>query len=213
MIDKIKSFFMSSNVKTMFDTYVKYFPTVDKKLKLLRGGKIQVTNINSNQIETYNSWEELNNVYKLLPIQNIESSSQIKMNCIDTSNIPGMAEQIICDGPYHHIPIPDKIDLNKYMFGKKIFVRGHKTRYKELQDKFIELTKPKLSINCAMNKEDWVYYIDYCGNFCMSANELVKDLLCGSSEWVEYKLPEPEHFTKEQIAQMIGKDVNSFIID
>lgn len=204
---------MSSNVKTMFDTYVKYFPTVDKKLKLLRGGKIQVTNINSNQIETYNSWEELNNVYKLLPIQNIESSSQIKMNCIDTSNIPGMAEQIICDGPYHHIPIPDKIDLNKYMFGKKIFVRGHKTRYKELQDKFIELTKPKLSINCAMNKEDWVYYIDYCGNFCMSANELVKDLLCGSSEWVEYKLPEPEHFTKEQIAQMIGKDVNSFIID
>lgn len=204
---------MPNNTKIMFDTYIKYFPTVDKKLKLIRGGKIRVTNINNGQIETYNSWEELNNVYKLLPTQNIESSSQINMSCVDTSNIPGMAEQIICDGPYHHLPIPDKIDLNKYMSNKKIFVRGHKTRYKELQDKFIELTNPKLSINCMMNKEDWVYYIDYHGNFCMSANELVKDLLCGSSEWTEYKLPEPVHFTKEQIAQMIGKDVNSFIID
>lgn len=204
---------MPSDTKIMFDTYIKYFPTVDKKLKLIRGGKIRVTNIISNQIETYNSWEELNNVYKLLPVQNIETSSQIEMSCVDASNVPDLAEQIICDGPYHHIPIPDKIDLNKYMFSKKIFVRGHKTRYKELQDKFIELTKPKLSINCMMNKEDWVYYIDYRGNFCMSANELVKDLLDGSSEWIEYKLPEPMHFTKEQIAQMIGKDVNSFIID
>lgn len=204
---------MPSDTKTMFDTYIKYFPTVDKKLKLIKGGKIRVTNINSGQIETYNSWEELNNVYKLLPTQTTESSSQIKMNCVDTSNIPGLAEQIICDGPYHHIPIPDKIDLDKYMFSKKIFVRGHKTRYKELQDKFIELTKPKLPINCMMNKEDWVYYIDYRGSFCMSANGLVKDLLDGSSEWIEYKLPEPVHFTKEQIAQMIGKDVNSFIID
>lgn len=204
---------MPSDTKIMFDTYIKYFPTVDKKLKLIRGGKIRVTNIISNQIETYNSWEELNNVYKLLPVQNIETSSQNEMSCVDTSNASGLAEQIICDGPYHRIPIPDKIDPNKYMFSKKIFVRGHKTRYKELQDKFIELTKPKLSINCMMNKEDWVYYIDYRGNFCMSANELVKDLLDGSSEWIEYKLPEPMHFTKEQIAQMIGKDVNSFIID
>lgn len=213
MIDKIKSFFMASDVKTMFDIYIKYFPTINKKLKLLGGGKIRVTNNNSGQIEIYNSWEELNNVYKLLPVQNTETSSQIKMNCVDTSNIPGLAEQIICDGPYHHIPIPDKIDLNKYMFSKKIFVRGHKTRFKELHEKFLELTKSNISISCVMNKEDWVYYVDYNNNFCATCNPMVKDLLMSSSDWVEYSLPEPEHLTKEQIAQMIGRDVNSFIID
>ena len=43
-------------------------------------------------------------------------------------------------------------------------------------------------------------------------NTMVIDLLKNSSDWEEYKLPEPKRFTKADIAGMIGMDVDAFVI-
>lgn len=52
----------------MFATYVKYFPSIGKKLKMGRNGRVNVIN-SDGSIENYNSWAELNNVYKQLPVE------------------------------------------------------------------------------------------------------------------------------------------------
>ena len=56
---------MASNTE-MFDIYVKYFPTINKKIKLHRRG-ISVLDANGQIIESYLSWSELNKVYKQVP--------------------------------------------------------------------------------------------------------------------------------------------------
>lgn len=58
---------MTNNSKQMFDTYVKYFPSINKLLKLDRGGKVKVIDQKTNSTEIYQSWDELNNVYKQVP--------------------------------------------------------------------------------------------------------------------------------------------------
>lgn len=55
---------MSMDNKTMFNEYVKYFPTIGKHMKLLRGGKIRVNDSNGD-FELFDSWEGLNNKYQL----------------------------------------------------------------------------------------------------------------------------------------------------
>lgn len=55
---------MSMDNKTMFNEYEKYFPTIGKHMKLLRGGKIRVYDSNGN-FEMFDSWESLNDKYQL----------------------------------------------------------------------------------------------------------------------------------------------------
>lgn len=59
---------MSTPTKNMFNDYLAYFPTINKQLKLLRGGKISVIDKNTKETEVYNNWDELNSVYQLFPL-------------------------------------------------------------------------------------------------------------------------------------------------
>ena len=101
------------------------------------------------------------------------------------------------------------------MNNKKWFVRGNEARSKELKNKFIELTKPNVVLpeGFDMSKKQWVYFVDSKGDLCSTTNCMVIDLLENSSDWEEYKLPDPIRFTKEQIAKMIGMDINEFTIE
>lgn len=56
---------MSMDNKTMFNEYIKYFTTINKRIKLDRRGKIRVIDNISNDFEVFDSWESLNNKYQL----------------------------------------------------------------------------------------------------------------------------------------------------
>lgn len=60
------------NNKDMFNAYIKYFPTINKSMKLIRNGRIRVTDNKTNEAEVYNDWEKLNEVYRLLPVDKPE---------------------------------------------------------------------------------------------------------------------------------------------
>lgn len=68
MLQKLTALFMAKENQKFFNVYVKYFPTINKNLKLARGGVITVINNENQQVESYDNWEELNYVYKQLPI-------------------------------------------------------------------------------------------------------------------------------------------------
>lgn len=54
--------------KDFFNVYIKYFPTINKTLKMGRGGAVNVINNETQEVESYKNWQELNYVYKQLPI-------------------------------------------------------------------------------------------------------------------------------------------------
>lgn len=96
---------------------------------------------------------------------------------------------------------------------KKYWVKGHPSRYKELAQFFADTYGGHNSFTGTnFNKSGWVYYIDAKGGLVSTSNEVVIDLLENSSDWEEYKLPEPKKYTKAQIAELLGWDVNSFEI-
>lgn len=95
----------------------------------------------------------------------------------------------------------------------KYWAQGHNKRSAELIDFFSKTYNcPINRLKNNFNKPDWVYYFDSAGCLCSTNNVMVRELLAYSSDWVEYKLPEPKKFTKADIAGMIGMDADSFII-
>lgn len=187
MINKIKYLFMSTNNKLMFDTYIKYFSKNDIKIKLERGGKIKVFYQDGPVL--YNNWEDLNRVYKQLPVDENQETPIEDIKSVDPI-----------------VPVTEYV--NKY----KWFVYGSKTRSKELLNKFCELNDIPVLNGYDMNKPNWVYYLDSHKNFCSTNNEMIIDLLKSSSDWKEYTLPDPIKLTKQQIAKMINMDPEAFII-
>lgn len=187
MINKIKYLFMSTNNKLMFDTYIKYFSKKGIKIKLERGGKIKVFYQDGPVL--YNNWEDLNRVYKQLPVDENQETPVEDIKSVDPI-----------------VPVTEYV--NKY----KWFVYGSKTRSKELLNKFCELNDIPVLNGYDMNKPNWVYYLDSHKNFCSTNNEMIIDLLKSSSDWKEYTLPDPIKLTKQQIAKMINMDPEAFII-
>lgn len=171
-----------------FSKYVSYFPTIDKQLRLGRNGTINVTDKKTGQVENYKSWIELNNVYQQFP-EEIEMTTKTQ-------------KEIKVETPV--ITVSPK---------NKVYVFGHATRYEEIA-KFFKDTYGIVNSfsNNSFNKPGWVYYVDSKNNLVSTGNEIVIDLLKNSADWEEYKLPEPVKFTKAEIAEMIGMNVESFII-
>ena len=64
MFEKIMRIFMSTENQKMFDVYIKYFPTIGKSLKKCKGSRIRVIDNSTGEVEDYNSWVELDQVYK-----------------------------------------------------------------------------------------------------------------------------------------------------
>lgn len=195
---------MSTDNKLMFDTYLKFFPTIGKKIKLIKGGKVKVID-NNGEEKIYNNWIELNNEYKQLPeLVEYEEKTLPNINTEKPNHMNNFLDQTILKGPdYSRFNSPN---IRWYMFGDPV-------RYGELKKKFEELNRVNLPVDFEISRRDRVYYVDYNGNFIATTSEMVINLLSHSMEWREYKLPQPVHFTKAQIAQKIGMDINSFIID
>ena len=74
----IKNLFMNNG--KYFDKYVAYLPTIGKQLKKERAC-IKVIDKETHQIEVYNNWEELNDVYKLFPVneKNVTIISEVPL--------------------------------------------------------------------------------------------------------------------------------------
>lgn len=184
-----------------FNKYVTYFPTIGKQVKLGRDGEIQVIDISTNEVVTYKNWDEVNEKYGLFPYVTDQGVS-VSLPPVDTlteSQLtiePKEAEETSCITIYT----------------VKYWTFGHPTRYKELIKKFSEMYNVDERSLTGFNKPDWVYYFD-SHNFLISTNNsMVIDLLQNSSDWSQYRLPEPKKFTKEEIAGMIGMSVDSFEI-
>ena len=64
MIEKIMKLFMSTENRIMFDTYTKYFPTIGKCIRKGRGSRVKVIDTNTGEVEDYDSWADLDKVYK-----------------------------------------------------------------------------------------------------------------------------------------------------
>ena len=188
MINKIKYLFMSTNNKLMFDTYIKYFSKNGTKIKLERGGKIRVFTQEGPIL--YNNWDDLNRVYKQLPIDENQETPEEDFKFVT--------------------PITPTLYAASEKY--KWFVYGSKTRSKELLNKFCELNDIPVLNGYDMNKPNWVYYLDSQKHFCSTNNEMIIDLLKSSSDWKEYTLPEPIKLTKQQIAKMINMDPEAFVI-
>lgn len=184
-----------------FNKYVTYFPTIGKQVKLGRGGTIQVIDKSTKEVVTYKNWDEVNEKYRLFPYVTDQGVS-VSLPPVDTlteSQLtiePKEAEETSCITAY----------ICKY------WTFGHPTRYKELIRKFSEMYNVDERLLTGFNKPDWVYYFD-SHNFLISTNNsMVIDLLQNSSDWSQYRLPEPKKFTKEEIAGMIGMSADSFEI-
>lgn len=184
-----------------FNKYVTYFPTIGKQVKLGRGGTIQVIDKSTKEVVTYKNWDEVNEKYRLFPYVTDQGVS-VSLPPVDTlteSQLtiePKEAEETSCITIYT----------------AKYWTFGHPTRYKELIRKFSEMYNVDERLLTGFNKPDWVYYFD-SHNFLISTNNsMVIDLLQNSSDWSQYRLPEPKKFTKEEIAGMIGMSVDSFEI-
>lgn len=165
-----------------FNKYVSYLPTIGKQLKLGRNGTINVIDKSTNKTENYSNWDDMNMAYGLFPI---EESTNPAVETKTTFSLPQI----------------------------KYWAHGSSNRSNELIKFFAK------TYNCPINKlknnfnrPDWVYYFDSTGYLCATNNVMVSELLSHSSDWVEYKLPEPKKFTKADIAGIIGMDVDSFII-
>ena len=93
---KIKNYHMASN-SVMFDTYIKYFASINKKIKLQRKG-INVLSSNGELLETYKTWDDLNAVYRQvqtdeladIPIPSIQGP---KLYCWGNTN-PKIADKL-----------------------------------------------------------------------------------------------------------------------
>lgn len=172
-----------------FNKYVSYFPTIGKQLKLGRNGSVLVIDKNTNQTTTYKNWEELNEVYGLFPHQ--LSSPVVEEKTIQVK------------------PTQESI-----LRLQKIWTFGHPTRFNEIKKEFCKQygLDDNALIGGNFNKSNWVYYLDSTNSLVATNNTMVIDLLKNSSDWKEYKLPEPKRFTKADIAGMIGMDVDSFVI-
>ena len=172
MLEKITKWFMPTDNQTMFDTYIAYFPTIGKTMRKMRGSRIRVTDTTTGEVEEYNSWTELDAVYK----QVNKDESPVE----------------------HELP--------------KIWTYGHPTRFKEILKYFKSVYGERGYMAGSFSKSGWVYYIDHNGYLCSTSNDMVIDLLKNSKEWTEYKLPPLKKFTKAQIAELLGMDVNEFEI-
>lgn len=171
MLEKISKWFMSTDNQTMFDTYIAYFPTIGKTMRKLRGTRIRVTTTATGEVEEYNSWAELDAVYK-------------QVNKDDA-------------------PIVQELP--------KIWTYGHAARYNEISKHFKKIYGEVASVG-TYNKPTWVYYVDSNGCLCSTSNDMVIDLLKNSKEWTKYELPPLKKYTKAQIAELLGMDVNEFEI-
>lgn len=158
MLQKLTTLFMDKENKDFFKVYIKYFPTINKTLKMGRGGIVNVIDDSTKKTESYNNWEELNYVYKQLPVD----EEWLKKN---------------------HPNIPFKYwtygDPNRFADIKEAM----ENKYKEICDNTIDI-----KFNMDFKKSDWVYYIDSLNNCCQTNNKLVIDLLQNSSDWIQFKL-------------------------
>lgn len=172
-----------------FNKYVSYFPTIGKQLKLGRNGSVLVIDKNTNQTTTYKNWEELNEVYGLFTQQ--PSSPVVEEKFIQINSIKEPIIRL-----------------------QKIWTFGHPTRFNEIKKEFCKQygLDDNALIGGNFNKSNWVYYLDSTNSLVATNNTMVIDLLKNSSDWEEYKLPEPKRFTKADIAGMIGMDIDSFVI-
>lgn len=188
VIQKIKQLFMPS-YNEFFNKYVSYFPTIGKQLKMGRNGSVLVIDKNTKQTATYKNWDELNEIYGLFPRQS--SSPVVEEKPIQVKSTPGSIIRL-----------------------QKIWTFGHPTRFNEIQKAFCRYygLDEKTLIVGNFNKPNWVYYLDSTNSLVATNNTMVIDLLKNSSDWEEYKLPEPKRFTKADIAGMIGMDVDAFVI-
>ena len=98
----------------------------------------------------------------------------------------------------------------------KYWTYGDPNRYEDIKEamekKYVEICGKPIKMDILdFKKTNWVYYIDYDGNFCQSGNDMVISLLKNSSEWIEFKLP-IKKLTKEDIAKLIGLRVDQFEI-
>ena len=169
----------------MFATYVKYFPSIGKKLKMGRNGRVNVIN-SDGSLENYNSWDELNNVYKQLPV---EAESNPLPNPLPNP---------------HNVAVESSSVPKYYAFGSKI-------REKEIRE-FFEKTYNK-SFLMVFDAKDCIYLLDSNGVLCQSSNQLLIDVVTHSSDWIEFK-PKKQSMSKQDIAAKLGLNIDDFeIID
>lgn len=176
-----------ATVSEMFNTYVKYFPTIDKTIKLIRGGKIRVTDNKLEEETIYESWDDLNSEYKQVdgyinePKPKLEET--IKSSPVDVFKVWTFGD------PYYNEEIRQAMSDKFFKcYGKRLDFKG------------LDFKKP-----------DWVYMIGPDEKYIETRNDLVIFLLENSKEWEKLKLP-IKQFTKEDIAKLIGIPADKFEI-
>lgn len=117
MIDKIKSLFMSVDTKKYFNSYLTYFPTIGKKLKLQRGNKIGVIDEDGSMV-VFDSWKELNNVYKLF-VEDVEEqvASAIKYFAWGhKTRYNDLLKSFLKVNQMQHLQVPTKMDKENWIY-------------------------------------------------------------------------------------------------
>lgn len=183
-----------ATISDMFNTYVKYFPTIDKTIKLIRGGKIKVTDNKLNKETIYNSWDELNSEYQ---------------------QVDGYINEPPKQEPKQEEP-KKKVEIFK------VWTYGDPENSDELRqamsDKYFEFCGKRLTFKeLSFKKPNWIYMLGAAesnrpnGVYIETCNDVVKFILENSEDWEQLKVP-VKLFTKADIAKLIGMSVDKFEI-
>lgn len=153
MLNKIKSYFMSTPTKNMFNDYLAYFPTINKQLKLLRGGKISVIDKDTKETEVYNNWDELNSVYQLFPLPELELAEfkiidepKQKYWCYGN---PTRSNELIDFFSNYYLVNRNNIS-NGFKYANKVYYLDHNHNLCE--------TSSQLVIDLLVNSSEWQEY-------------------------------------------------------
>lgn len=146
---------MTKNKKEMFNAYVEYFPTINKRLKLDRGGKIRVICDNC-EVEIFDSWESLNNKYQLFPTSTqsaiIEETASIPFK-VWTYGDPNRYKEIKVAMEEKYLKICGKtIKFDSLDFKKKDWVY-----FMDSEGNFCQ-SGNDMVINLLQNSNDWVEF-------------------------------------------------------
>ena len=230
VLDKIKEM-VAPSTSEMFNAYVKYCTENGLSLKV-RSGKPTIIDSSGNS-ESYDSWDELNEKYKLFPTMKDEALKKCEVYMVDKhwsykTNLLGHI--VIFDeneksmGVYRNwfdfaldnniiVRLPkDYIGRGQIVYDQKVYAYGSKTNPKYIAEQFNLLYDVDVFDANMFGAPGRIHFISSVGSLCSTTNDMVIDLIERDPTWYKIEPPTIIEVTRKDIAQWLGVKEDEFII-
>ena len=232
LLDKLKKM-VNPSTSDMFDGYVSYFKEKGTTIKV--GKTIKVTE--NGETHEYSNWVELNEKYKLFPtledkLMAIITPYIMKNGWGISSNLFG--DVVVTDkedkriGIYRNlfdfvaeqklegVTYPTNYERPREYQVLRLYFRyawGSKDNSKYIADEFNLITASNIFKPNMFTAPDRFYYINSWGHLCSTKDKMILDIFESDPDWLEIETPKIIKFTKQEIADKLGMNVNDFVIE